>query len=456
MPLNNTIVAIATPPGRGGIGVVRISGPDALFCARKLLLNDSFTPTPHSTYIKSFYDPASLEVIDRGVLTYFKSPRSFTGEDVVELSCHGSPILLSRIVSVVIALGIRPATAGEFTMQAVVNKRLDLIQAEAVRDLINAHSRAASTQALRQMNGELSSYLQPIQDSLLKTIVLLESSLEFVEEDLPEIVVDNTKQQILAVIARVEQLASTFDIGKFIKNGYKVALVGRPNVGKSSIFNTLLAYDRAIVTSIPGTTRDSVSEYINISGVPVLLTDTAGVHTSEDEVEKLGIERTHRIVADADLVLIILDGSSELTAEDYSIASLCSTSKSLIVVNKLDMLISPLHGESFQLNSPKPIYVSAKTCEGFNSLRAAIGNLLNADYNRFDSDFLITNERHHDLLKCTINDLNFSLNLLNDDVSEEFTLIGLHNALRYLGEITGETTSDAILGEIFSTFCIGK
>jgi tRNA modification GTPase len=321
---NNTIVAIATPPGRGGIGVVRISGPDSLFCARKLLSDDDFSPAPNHVYVRDFLDPSTGQIIDHGVLTYFKSPHSFTGEDVVELSCHGSPILLSRIVSVVISLGIRSAIAGEFTMQAVANKRLDLSQAEAIRDLINAHSRVASSQALRQLNGELSSYIQPIHDALLEIIVILESSLEFVDEDLPDVFVENTKQRILAVLAKVQHLASTFKVGKFLKDGYKVALVGRPNVGKSSIFNVLLHYDRSIVTHIPGTTRDSVSEYINLNDLPILLTDTAGVRSSEDEVEKLGIERTHRVVVDADLVLIVLDGSSELTAEDQQIASLCS------------------------------------------------------------------------------------------------------------------------------------
>jgi tRNA modification GTPase len=297
----DTIVALSTPPGRSGIGVIRLSGPQSLEILRRLVHDPQFTPEANHVQLKSLRDLESNEVLDRALITYFKAPHSFTGEDVIELSCHGSPVLLRQLIDAILTLDARLAEPGEFTLRALAHGRLNLSQAEAIRDLINAQTSAAVRQAARQLNGELSSLLQPIKEALLEIIVPLESSLEFVEDDLPDVAVDRISQKLSDLINQLEKLAATFRAGRLLRDGLKVTLVGRPNVGKSSLFNSLLVADRAIVTSVPGTTRDTLSEVINIKGIPVLLTDTAGVRSADDEIEALGVERTRRAMADANL-----------------------------------------------------------------------------------------------------------------------------------------------------------
>lgn len=451
-----TIVAISTPPGRGGIGVIRISGDDSLSLALKLIKDSSFDPVPQRAYLKRFYDPETAEVLDKGLFTYFKSPHSFTGEDVVELSCHGSPIVLLRIVDVLLLLGAHAAMHGEFTMRAVANKRLNLGEAEAIRDLINAQTYFAATQAIRQLNGELSARLQPLKNDLLSIIVPLESALEFVEDDLPHFQIENFRTQLSGLINKTETLASTYHIGRTLKDGYKIALVGRPNVGKSSTFNSLLAYERSIVTDIPGTTRDSLTEYIAINDVPISITDTAGVHSSDDEVERLGIERTKRAVVDADLALVIVDGSATLTSEDKQVLAIVAEHKHLIVANKVDLCNEHKLSEDFGAQPKTVVSISAKTGYGMEALRCAILDSLDGLKAAYNDNYLLTNARHYNLLQCTIESLKSSESLLEQRASEEIILVGLYNALRFLGDITGETTSEDILSEIFATFCIGK
>lgn len=452
MQAADTIVALSTPPGRSGIGVIRLSGPQAVDIARRLVQNTEFTPEPNHVVLKSLRDLESGEILDRALVTYFKAPHSFTGEDIIELSCHGSPILLRQIVDAILTLDARPAGPGEFTLRALANRRLNLSQAEAVRDLINAQTSAAVRQAARQMNGELSIFLQPIKDALLDIIVPLESSLEFVEDDLPDIVIDRITAKLSDLISHVEKLAITFRTGRLLRDGLKVALVGRPNVGKSSVFNSLLVSDRAIVTDVPGTTRDTLSEAINIRGIPVLLTDTAGVRSSDDQIEVLGVERTRRAIVDADLVVVVLDSSQSLTPEDQDVLAEASDCLSLIIFNKCDLPLAK-HSINYQFNDR--INVSAKTGAGLEDLRAAIIAPF-ADRDIHDTGLLITDARHHDLLRRTQSALAAASESLTQHLSEELVLVGLYEALRYLGEITGETTPDDVLSQIFATFCIGK
>jgi tRNA modification GTPase len=448
----DTIVALSTPPGRSGIGLIRLSGPQAVAIARQLLQESTFTPAPNQAILKSLHDPASGHVLDRALITYFKSPHSFTGEDVIELSCHGSPVLLRQLVSIILSLDARSAGPGEFTLRALSNGRLNLSQAEAVRDLINAQTSAAVRQAARQMRGELSTFLQPVKDTLIEIIVPLESSLEFVEDDLPEVAVDQLTAKLSDLISRLEKLASTFRSGRLLRDGLKVTLVGRPNVGKSSLFNSLLVADRAIVTDVPGTTRDTLSEVINIQGVPVLLTDTAGVRSSEDQIEALGVERTRRSIADADLLLVVLDNSQPLELEDQEVLAEVSDCLSLIVFNKSDL---PPVEHKLNNQNIAGLSISAKTDAGLEDLRAAIIQPF-ADRDTQDSGLLITDTRHYDLLRRTQNALTASRESLGQRLSEELILVSLYDALRYLGEITGETTPDDVLSQIFATFCIGK
>jgi len=451
--LNDTIVALATPPGRGGIGVIRLSGPGSLQILQGLIAGDDVHPEPNVLTLRSLIDPATNETLDRALVCYFKAPHSFTGEDVVELHCHGSPILLRTIIDVTLTLDARMATPGEFSLRAVANGRMKLSEAEAIRDLVDAQTDAAARQATRQMKGEISNALQPLQDELLKIIVRLESSLEFVEDDLPLIEQDQLVASLRDLRAECDRMASSFSRGRLLRDGIRVTLIGRPNVGKSSLFNGLLGHARAIVTDIPGTTRDSITESIGVDGIPLIVTDTAGLRVSTDQIEAIGVDRTRREAADSDLLIVVIDGSESLTEEDHQVLSETANRRYIIALNKSD-----LGGFSATRIADDPssiVSVSAKTAAGLDRLRTAILKPF-TNGNANGEGLLITNARHHDLLTRAIEAIRASENLLLDRASEEIILVGLLNALRYLGEITGETTSDEILGRIFSTFCIGK
>jgi tRNA modification GTPase len=455
VPAADTIVALSTPPGRSGIGVIRLSGESVLELTRSLVADPGFNPEPNRVTLKAIIDPHTREVIDRALVTYFKSPHSYTGEDVIELSCHGSPPLLLRVLDSLLLYGARTADPGEFTLRAVANGRLSLTQAEAVRDLIEAQTHTAVRQAARQLGGELSARLQPIKDGLLEIIVPLESSLEFVEDDLPDDIARDISDKLSLLSAKLAEMADSFRRGRLLKDGLRVTLVGKPNVGKSSIFNSLLSSDRSIVTEIPGTTRDTISEVINLEGIPVLITDTAGVRSSSDKIEQIGIERTRRAIADADLVVAVIDGSQPLNDEDKKIVSEASESYSVVALNKSDL-------ESFCINDAQQLAqntclvpVSAKTGDGLQSLCAEIIKPFSANC-LDENSFVITNARHFDLLRRTSDALDSAGDLVLQKHSEEIILAKLYEALRFLGEITGETTPEAILSQIFSSFCIGK
>jgi tRNA modification GTPase len=454
----DTIVALSTPPGRSGIGVIRISGPESLKILRLLVVSDSFNPQPNLLSLRSLIDPLTGDVLDQALVCYFKAPHSFTGEDLVELHCHGSPVLLRAIIDIVLRAEARLAEAGEFSLRAVANGRLRLTEAEAIRDLIDAQTDAALRQATRQLKGEISNTLQPAKDELLQVIVRLESSLEFVEDDLPVVESQDICAKVKRVRSELSKLAGTFSRGKLLREGLKVALIGKPNVGKSSLFNRLLGQSRAIVTQIPGTTRDTISEAMGLDGVPLILIDTAGVRASADEIESIGVERTKRAAADADLLIVVLDGSEPLHQEDQYVLSEVSNTRHLVALNKSDLptfSVTHFQDRGVVQDLSTLIPVSAKTEAGLKSLRAAILKPFANGSTQSESLF-ITNARHHDLLLRAVAALDSSERLLGQRVSEELVLVGLHNALRYLDEITGETTTEEILGQIFSTFCIGK
>lgn len=460
MPIDtDTIVALSTAPGRAAIAVVRLSGPRALAILRELVDDKSFDPTPNMLVLRSLFDPSTGEHLDQSLVSYFKAPHSFTGEDVVEVHCHGSPILTRAAVDAALRLGARMADPGEFSLRAVANSRMTLTEAEAIRDLIAAQTDSAARQATRQMRGEISKRLQPVKDQLLKIIVNLESSLEFVEDDLAP----NDQRLILDSLQRLtadlRKLANTFSRGRLIRDGLRVALVGRPNVGKSSLFNMLVGHGRAIVTEIPGTTRDTITESINLDGVPLVLTDTAGLRVASDHIEAFGVDRTKREAADSDLLIVVVDGSQSIEEEDRKVIAEIADRRHIIALNKSDLptFSSARANEqlSTHLSDQNPVAVSAKTEAGLASLRAAI--LEPFTNGRASSEgLLITNARHHDLLVRALGAIAESEDLVKKRASEELILVGLHNTLGYLGQITGETTSDEILGQIFATFCIGK
>ena len=454
--MQNTIVALATPLGRSGIAVIRLSGETSLEITKKLTRDENFHPEPRKAILKKIYDLETADVLDETIITYFQSPQSFTGENVIEISCHGSPIILRQIIDFCLKLDARMADAGEFSLRALANGRMNLSQAEAIRDLIDAQTIASARQSVRQLRGELSNQLQSLKDELLDVIVVLESSLEFVEDDLPDFQNENIKNKLSVIAADVGKMASTFRAGKLLREGLKVALVGRPNVGKSSLFNALLGHDRAIVTEVAGTTRDQLHEKLVIENIPVSLIDTAGLRETNDAVESIGVERSKRAMVDADIVIVLLDGSQNLNIEDYEALKNTDDLNRIIAINKID-LKSPDDDFLLQISESESqiIKVSAKTGEGLNELQKAIVEPFHPQDIEV-SGFLISDARHNDLLLRAESEIINSIDLLSQKMSEEIVLIGLHNALRYLGQITGETTTEDMLTRIFSTFCIGK
>lgn len=335
----DTIAAISTPPGRSGIGVVRLSGPAALELADSIFQSDSeATRTPNRAVFGRVYDPASGEIIDETIRTYFQAPHSYTGEDIVELSCHGSPVILGRVLELMTDRGARIAEPGEFTFRAFLNGKMDLAQAQAVRDVIDAQTRYQARVATRQLEGALSERLTPLKNELVEIIVHLESSLEFVEDDISTDEVSKLLARIERVIDKLSAMAGSFAFGRFVHEGFDLAIVGRPNVGKSSIFNRLVGSDRAIVTAIPGTTRDALYETTSISGVPVRLIDTAGIRETSDVIESIGIHRSRKAIADADISILVLDSSEPLTDDDIKLLQEVPEDRRIIAYNKIDLL----------------------------------------------------------------------------------------------------------------------
>ena len=448
--MSDTIVALATPAGRSGIGVIRLSGGDSLSIVRRLIRQENFQPEPRYALLKKIYDPESNEILDEVIITFFQSPKSFTGEDIFEISCHGSPIVLRRIIDLCLKFDARLADPGEFSLRALSNGRINLSQAEAIRDLIDSQTLSAVRQSVKQLQGEVSNQLQPIKNDLLDVIVILESAMEFVEDDLPEYQVENINRKLQKVLNDIDKFSSTYQAGKLLREGLSVAIVGRPNVGKSSLFNALLGHERAIVTDIAGTTRDQINERLSINGIPVFLIDTAGQRNTSDVVESIGVQRAKQTMSDADLVVVLLDGSLPITNEDFDLITRTEKLNRVIAINKSDLK------PGFQsVYNAKSVRVSAKTGEGLNDLKNSITEPFMID-NTENYGFLISDARHFDLLNRAKSEVSSSINLWHQKMSEEIVLIGLHNALIYLGQITGETTTEDMLSQIFSTFCIGK
>jgi tRNA modification GTPase len=461
---NDTIAAISTPPGRGGIGVVRLSGPLALEIASVIFhtKTGAALDAPGRAQFGHVVDPASNESIDEALLTYFKAPRSYTGEDVVELSCHGSPVILRRVLAMLVAGGARIAEPGEFTFRAFFNRRLDLAQAQAVRDCINAQTEYQARVAARQLEGALSNRLTPIKDALVEIIVHLESAVEFVEDDISPAAASALRERLEHISEALKATAASFAFGRFVKEGFDLAIVGRPNVGKSSVFNRLIGSDRAIVTDLPGTTRDALYESTSVGGVPVRLIDTAGIRETRDLVESIGITRSRTAMAEADITLLVLDASQPLTADDVNLLESVDAARRIIAVNKTDLpnrLDEEWHAATdmnFAERQGDVVSISALTGSGFDELTARILVRLSGDAAVERDDIMITDARQHAAVMQAIAQLNEARDLMIQRELEEIILLKLHGALQSLGEITGETLTDDILGQIFSTFCIGK
>jgi len=446
----DTIAAVSTPPGRGGIGVVRISGGDARAITERVLRFADVPPPwkPWSATLAGLVD-ADGHAVDQVVVTYFAAPRSYTAEDVVEIACHGSPVVLRYALERLCQAGARLAEPGEFTLRAYINGRIDLPQAEAIRDLIDATTLYQARVAAQQAEGSVSRRLKPVKEQLLELIALLEAGIDFAEDDISVAPTQEILRRLEPIIASVGALAASFAYGKLVHEGFTLAIVGRPNVGKSSLFNRLLEHDRAIVTEIPGTTRDVVSETASLGGIPVKLLDTAGIRLGQDVVESLGIERSYQAMADADLTLVVVDGSQNLTGADETLIQRArSSGKALVALNKSDL------ARRAQVADALP--VSALTGAGIGELRQAIVNVVVPEGRLEQDGGFITSLRHEQLLKESGEALAQARTAASVGIPHEMLLLDLYAALRPIDAITGATTADDILNRIFSTFCIGK
>jgi tRNA modification GTPase len=451
-----TVAAIATPQGLGGIGVIRISGGQSVDFIRMFLPDHGPAQwVPNQATFHRITNPDNGEFIDEAVITFFKAPHSFTGEDVIEISCHGSPVVLEEILRLLVSFGVELAQPGEFSLRAFLNRRIDLTQAEAINDLIHAQTSHQARVAARQLRGELSKQLRPIKEGLVELIVHFESSVEFVEDDLDPLNTERFVSQLDLFIEKLDRLISSYRVGRLIRSGVKLALIGRPNVGKSSIFNALLGRERAIVTHLPGTTRDTLNEPFVIHGIPVDLIDTAGIRETEDLVEQIGVERTRTAIDEADLVIAVVESNSTLPPEEIELFNQFPIG--LYAINKCDLGIELTETALHTLSNGTPVVkVSATTGAGIEELKQAIRQRITGEAMAHFEDAIITNERHFSALEQTLDALRQAKRDLASGFTEEIALANLHRALRNLGIITGETLIADILHQIFSTFCIGK
>ncbi len=445
---DDTIVAISTPPGRGAIGIVRLSGPQAQAIAGGLCRTKK--PLAAGRFRRAELLDKAGRLIDEGIVTLFAAPHSYTSEDVVEIACHGAPVLLDHLVRLCLAAGARLAEPGEFTQRAFLSGRLDLTQAEAVNDLIAARTLDQARLAAAQLGGSLSRSLTPIKHDLVHLIAALEAGIDFAEDDLDLLPDAAIKAQLHDIITPLQALADSYNYGRTMREGFTLAIVGRPNAGKSSLFNRLLRRDRAIVTAQAGTTRDSIAEPLSLAGIPVQLIDTAGLReAAETEVELQGIARTRAILADADVALHVVDATTmpELHREDIEIARLLEGRPRVVALNKSDL--APV------LSTERGVATSALTGEGLEALQAAIVGALGLTPSSADSA-AITNLRQHQAVEDALAALRRAQSALAQSLPHELLLLDLHAALEAIGMLTGATSTEDLLRLIFSTFCIGK
>ncbi|MCX8027276.1 MAG: tRNA uridine-5-carboxymethylaminomethyl(34) synthesis GTPase MnmE [Thermodesulfovibrionales bacterium] len=458
--LNDTIAAISTPIGVGGIGIIRISGKDAIPIAetlfkpkRNIKLSDVDSHTIHYGFIR---DPKTNEIFDEVLLTVMWAPKTYTKEDIVEINCHGGYLTLSKILNLLLKNGIRLAEPGEFTLRAFLNGRIDLTRAEAVMDLITAKSEAAMRLAMRHLQGQLNDILSDLENKLLDIVSLYEAHVDFPEEDLDGNDLKNVLDTIEDLIQNLNRLSEGFHYSRLIKEGVGVCIIGAPNVGKSSLLNKLLLKDRAIVTPIPGTTRDVIEDSLEINGLPVRIIDTAGIRDTDDIIEKEGIKRTRMAVELADIVIVVCDISKGISQEDLLMIEQTRGKKTIIAINKVDLTGLDLARQKTNfLSNHEVCYISALNGFGISGLKDVIFKI--AVGNMVKTDAIISNERHKHLIDMTSKALHNVVQEIRQDSPIDIILIPLREGLLYLGEITGRVISDeAILDRIFSKFCIGK
>jgi tRNA modification GTPase len=456
----DTIAAIATPPGVGGIGLVRISGAAAIAVAQRLFVRQSGLPVQrlesHRVYYGYVVD-AWGERIDEALLCVMRQPRSYTREDVAEISCHGGLGVTQRVLDTVLAQGVRVAQPGEFTKRAFLNGRLDLAQAEAVIDLINARTLASQRAALNQLDGVLSRYLRDLREDLVQVSVHLEAGIDFPEEDIELVSSGGLIDRLAAVEAKLMHLLGTYARGRVTREGLALAIVGRPNVGKSSLLNALLGHDRAIVSPQPGTTRDTIEATFELGDMLLRIIDTAGIHATTDTLEKEGVRRARQAIERADLLIVMFDGSTTLTPDDHGLLAMTAGRPRLLVRNKCDLpLCWSLQDLGLTQEKAPLLAISAQRGDGLSALERAIVQQALGGESLSQDEVMLTRARHHQSIAATLHGVQTALHGLQQGTPVEFVAFDVTEALQQVAEILGESCSGEVLERIFSNFCIGK
>lgn len=460
--IEDTIAAISTPPGEGGIGIIRVSGSEAFDIAQKIFKpakNGDWTREKgHRLIYGHVYDPANNKIVDEILLGVMRAPNTFTRENVVEFNCHGGIVPLRKTLELVLEYGARLAEPGEFTKRAFLNGRLDLAQAESIIDVIRAKTDTGLDVALSQLRGQLSSRVEKIQQKLLDVLAHIEVSIDFSEDELGEASTGELNKWIKEIVKDLEGLLNGASVGKVYREGIYTVIVGKPNVGKSSLLNALLRDKRAIVTEIPGTTRDIIEEVLNIRGIPLRLVDTAGLRQTDDVVERIGVERSRELVGQAELILLVLDASETINDEDKEIISLVAGKKGIVILNKMDLVKSKI--PDMQIKEKLPgwtvVEISALKEEGLEHLENAIEELVLGGGVPASDSLLVSNVRHKDALSKALRHLKDVVRGMDDGIPVDLLAIDVRGAWEALGEITGETVSEDLVDKIFADFCVGK
>ncbi len=455
----DTIAAIATPPGEGAISIVRLSGDDAVTLADQVFKGKDLTKvSSHTINYGHFIDPKTREIIDEVMVSVLRAPKTFTREDTVEINCHGGIVHTNKILQVLLTNGARLAEPGEFTKRAFLHGRIDLAQAESVMDLIRAKTDRSMKAALNQLDGELSQLIRNLRQEILDVLAQVEVNIDYPEyDDVEEMTSKLLREKALDVCAKIEQLLVTARQGKILREGLATVLVGRPNVGKSSLLNHLLHEDKAIVTDIAGTTRDVIEEYVNVLGVPLKLVDTAGIRETDDRVEKIGVERSRQALDRSDLVILLLNASEPLTTEDIELLQLTQDKKRIIVLNKMDLEPKLDLNELYQyVDKAEVLKTSVLKNEGIRELEEHIATLFYGGIENSQTTVLVTNARHIALLEQAKAALEAVLTGLEQELPVDLVQIDMTRAWELLGEITGDSYQDELLDQLFSQFCLGK
>lgn len=458
----DTIVALSTPLGSGAIAVIRLSGKNSLPIVNRLLTQQITPNEVRRAVFSDLFDKDHKNLIDEVVVTYFESPKSYTGEDVVEISCHCNALIIDAIIRETLKLGARIAEPGEFTYRAFMNNKFDLSRAEAVAEVIQARTRQSLNQSLRHLEGKLSDVILAIKDEILSYLSLIEINLDFSDEEIEALPLAELEKRIESTIRRLEKLRQTYDYGRLLQEGIKLLLIGKPNVGKSSLLNLLLGKERAIVSHIPGTTRDYLEVGLQINGIAVQAVDTAGIRTTEDTVEAIGVNRTLEQLENSDIAICLFEGNSPLDEDDEKLIEIIAKNQQrirfIIALNKIDLgenretiqtLRSRLVGVPFSK-------ISVVENKGINKLKKELKAQLLSDQSLETEEIVITSSRHNHVIEETVAALKQAVKAVRKKSTEEIISVDLRFALDKLGEITGETTSEDILNHIFQNFCIGK